>query len=250
MIAAEPTATDSPPPRSGHPDGLRGRLLRHLAGRPAWVLVTRLFIGLGWLRAAGEKILDPAWWRGQTLATFLADTDEAMLGWYRPFIELVTGFGLPVVAMIVVVAQLGAGIGLITGRHLGRWLAVGIFLNLNFVAAGAVNPSAFYLLSQGALALWLAERHRNRGQARRLLIAAAAVSWFLLTLNLTSISTVHPAEVIDDPAVMLVFGAALAVIGCDLAHRRIAGGAGLAGRLSPDSCHRGTRSATAGGARR
>ena len=31
-------------------------------------------------------------------------------------------------------------------------------MNLNFIAAGAVDPSIFYVLAQGAVALWLAER--------------------------------------------------------------------------------------------
>lgn len=47
---------------------------------PAWVVVTEVFIGLGWLRAATEKLIDPPWWAGGTISDFLADHDAITLG--------------------------------------------------------------------------------------------------------------------------------------------------------------------------
>lgn len=42
-----------------------------IADCPAWVLVTQLFIGFGWNRAAVEKIIDTSWWSGDALSRFL-----------------------------------------------------------------------------------------------------------------------------------------------------------------------------------
>ncbi len=91
-----------------------------------------------------------------------------------------------------------------------------MFLNLHFMAAGAVTPSAFYLLGQGALALWACERAMSRTRARALRLAAG-VAAFAVGVNIPFISTLHPAHVIEDPAVMFTFGGALAALTCLLA---------------------------------
>ncbi len=200
---------------------------RRRVGLPSWVLLTQLFIGLGWLRAAAEKIIDPAWWSGEALARFLIDHDGAALGWYQPFLDGVVRPHLVVIAVVVVGAQLVAAGSLISGRVHAVGLATGVFLNLNFLAAGAVNPSAFYLVSQGGLALWLAERTRNRSTARPLTVAAIGAS-VLALISLPFVDTIEPARVIDDPALMMATGGLLTVIACDSACRNLTGGHGLA----------------------
>lgn len=52
------------------------------------------------------------------------------------------------ISVVVVVAQLFAAATLLSGRNLLAGIAVGAFLNLNFVAIGAVDPSIFYLICQ------------------------------------------------------------------------------------------------------
>jgi thiosulfate dehydrogenase [quinone] large subunit len=194
----------------------RQLLTEHFVGLPAWVVVTRLFIGLGWLRAVAEKLIDPAWWTGDVLEDFVSTHTDTTLGWYAPFLDSVA---LPMasgVAAIVVAGQLVAGISLVTGRRLNVGLAVGMFLNLHFMAAGAVTPSAFYLLAQGALVLWLCERNASQSPSSALRATAAAAT-LVAGLNLAFVSTLHPADVIEDPAVMFSFGGALTALACLLA---------------------------------
>ena len=187
-------------------------------GQPAWVVLTSLFIGLGWLRAAAEKLIDPQWWRGEALEQFVAEHADTTLGWYEPFLDSVVLPLAPVIAAVVVLGQLIAGVSFVTGRRLTVGLTIGMFLNAHFMAAGAVTPSAFYLLGQGALALWLCEGTATRSRTRALQIAAA-VGAFAAGLNVPFISTLHPAEVIEDPAVMFAFTGALAALTCLLAAR-------------------------------
>ena len=183
---------------------------------PAWVVLTQLFIGLGWLRAATEKLIDPAWWRGDVLREFVAAHIDTSLDWYEPFLDTAVLPLAPAVAAVVLVAQLVAGISLATGRRLTVGLTVGMVLNLHFMAAGAVNPSAFYLLAQGAVALWLCERTESRTPAGTLR-AAAAGALFVTGSSVPFISTLHPADVVEDPAVMLSLTGALGALGCVLA---------------------------------
>ncbi|NNE96621.1 MAG: hypothetical protein HKN24_11390 [Acidimicrobiales bacterium] len=184
--------------------------------QPAWVVLTELFIGLGWLRAVAEKLIDQRWWRGEVLEHFVEDHAGTTLGWYGPFLDIVVLPFAPVIAAVVVLGQLVAGVSLVTGRRLTVGLAVGMFLNLHFMAAGAVTPSAFYLLGQGALVLWLSEQTVSGARIQALRIAAA-VGAFVVGLNIPFISTLHPAEVIEDPAVMFSFAGALAALTCLLA---------------------------------
>ncbi len=186
------------------------------AGQPAWAAVTEVFIGLGWLRAATSKIIDPSWWSGDYLVHFLADHDQATLGWYAPFVDLVVAPNAVLVALAVLVLQLVVAASLLTGRARTVGLGLGIAMNLHFVAAGAVNPSAFYLLAQGALVLWLVEAWSSR-RAQATLPGVAASGLAVAGFNLPFIATLHPAEVIDDPAIMFCTLGALTCLACVIA---------------------------------
>ena len=126
------------------------------------MLVVELFLGLGWARAAGEKIIDVNWWTGDVLHEFLADHVPVTIGWYEPFLVRVVAPHVVLVAVTVVALQLFAGAALLTGRNRTAGLIIGMFLNLHVLAAGAVNPSAFYLLAQGAVLLAIAEARSIR----------------------------------------------------------------------------------------
>lgn len=191
-----------------------------VGGLPAWVVVTQFFIGLGWLRAVAEKVIDPEWWTGGVITHFVFVHGDTTLAWYQPFVEAVILPAAPLIAPVVVVGQLVAGASLVTGRRMGLGLAAGIFLNLHFLASGAVAPSAFYLLAQGALVLWMAEQTLTLVSVKRLQLVAA-IAAALVGFNLPFISTLHPAAVIDDPAIMLVFGGVLTALGCVLVARTV-----------------------------
>ncbi len=205
----------------------RTRIAEEALGVPAWVMITRLFIGLGWTRAAVEKVIDSDWWNGTGIVTFIGEQSAQTLGWYRPVLDGMVAPNPVLFAVIVVVAEIAVAVSLLSGRAVGYGLLLGMFLNLNFLAAGAVNPSAFYLLSQGALALWLAEQVRSGKLITRTLSAIAIAAYVLGVMSLPNIGTLHPARVMADPGIMFVLVALLTVVACDLAHRRISGGQAL-----------------------
>ena len=212
-VSRDQSVVSDPPPRFS-PREFAGSLVSQRLGVPAWVLVTQLFIGFGWLRAATEKVLDPDWWNGASLRGFLADHEEASLGWYTPFTENVVAPFTVAIAVVVFAFQLVAGASLVLGRRVGLGLAIGIFLNLHFVAAGAVNPSAFYLLAQGAIALWSAETSRDQPRPAQVLWGVALAALLLGIASVPFISTLDPALVIDDPAVMYFMCAVLTILAC------------------------------------
>ncbi len=178
---------------------------------PPWALLTRWFFALGWLRAATEKLIDPHWWSGAGIESFLNSHANSQLAWYTPFVDRVVIPHLEVVAVVVVLLQIGAGLSLLTGRALGIGLAAGLFLNLSFVAGGAVNPSVFYIVAQGALALWLIESHPSP-VARRALVAGVVTLVLLGLASAPLVGTIRPDAVIDDPAVMMLTLAALGTL--------------------------------------
>lgn len=224
MTYGSPKAEQSTPtltPKS------RNAFAARTVGIPSWVLLIQLFIGLGWLRAAVEKVIDPSWWSGVDVQVFLFQHSDDMLGWYRPIANNWIAPYAASIAIAVVAIQLFAASSLLSGRLVRLGLFVGMFLNLNFMAAGSVNPSVFYLLAQGVLALWLAELSLPGKLVPGMLSAAAYLSYVVGMMSLPYIRTLHPAEVMSDPALMLVFSSVLTVVVCDHAYRRIVGGRGL-----------------------
>ena len=182
---------------------------------PSWVLLTRIFIGLGWIRAFAHKIADPQWWSGESIEEFVLAHQDITLGWYTPFLDNAILPLVSVIAVLVILGQVVAGLTLLTGRLLGIGLTVGMVLNLNFMAAGAANPSAFYLLAQGSLALWLFDQNESLTvKATTKARAVAVVATLLAVASLPFISTIHPNSVTDDPAMMIVFGGGLAALAC------------------------------------
>jgi hypothetical protein len=155
------------------------RLLdRRLLATPGWVVLIELFIGLGWLRAATEKLIDPSWLSGTPIDAFIIDHADLTIGWYQPVIDSVVLPNLTLVGLAVVATQVAAGVALVTGRRVGWALIAGMFLNLNFVLVGAVDPSIFYLVAQMALGMWILEQGTSAAVARRTVtvVNLAAVS--------------------------------------------------------------------------
>ncbi len=222
-----PSHTPASPQAPATIRGLRSRLDERISDLPVWVVVAQVFLGLGWLRAAAEKLISGAWWRGEVIEAFLAEHEAQTLGWYQPFLDLVVVPHVVLIAVLVAVAQIAVGVILVRGRFVGFALAVGATMNLSFMAAGAVNPSAFYLLIQGAIALWLAEQTQAKQRTARVLVSTAAGSTVLAALSVPFVSTLHPHGVIEDPAVVMLMGGVLTVVGCDLAHRRVTDSDGL-----------------------
>ena len=198
------------------------RSVRHVVdyhgALPPWATLAVLFIASGWLRAGAEKLVDPQWWTGATLEQFLVDHAGAELALYSPFTDSVVAPAAVAVAWFVAAVQVLVGISLLVGWSPRVALVAGMALNVQFVLAGAVNPSAFYLVIQGALLVWsidqLPARQRERAWGW---LTPVAVGLFFLCVPF--IGTLHPADAIDDPALMLCFLAVLVVV-ADAAGRR------------------------------
>ncbi len=182
--------------------GIIRTTVARLTAVPPWVLLIQLFIGLGWTRAGVEKLISSEWWDGTELDAFLGEHTEQTVSWYQPVIDLVVAPGVIVISFVVMTLQFLLGAALVTNKHVGIALGVGMFLNLNFIAAGAVSPSVFYLLAQGAVLLWIADRSRA-GSTTDILEVVMMASATLAVISAPWIRTLAPAEVIDDPALML-----------------------------------------------
>lgn len=210
---------------------IRSILTRELSKDRAYLLPLRVFIGLGWLRAATEKLVDPGWYDGTELTAFL----EQQLGWsqeafpfYGVLMETVFMPGATVLGIIVILAQLFAGVSILAGYCTNAGLLVGLVMNVNFVLAGAVDPSTFYIVIQlvlffggaGAVLsvdaahgtdrhgpLLTAPRREAGGQGEqhpRVYGIIAAVCLLFAVAMAPYVSTLAPATVVEDPAMILV----------------------------------------------
>ncbi len=181
---------------------------RHLpVGRTAILVPLYLFLIAGWLRAGVEKVIDPSWWTGEYLVGFLDEQQPHMLPFFAPFADHVLEPLAPVVAWIVVWMQLAIPICLITNRYARPALWAGIVLNLCFTMAGRVNPSAFYLVMEVTLLFAL-----SRPIGPKIALRRAALWLVPAALFAPFARTVHPADVIDDPALMLSFLSLVAAV--------------------------------------
>ncbi|MEL6985044.1 MAG: hypothetical protein AAFO29_21615, partial [Actinomycetota bacterium] len=123
------------------------------------------------------------------------------------------------VAVVVLVVQVLIGTALTVNRAVMPALVAAGSLNLVFLAVGAVNPSAFYLVGQGAVALWHLGRRPPSAGLSRGLQAAVAVAVALAVISVPFIGTIHPAGVIDDPAIMMGMLAGLTALAAEMTHR-------------------------------
>lgn len=171
------------------------------------MLPLRLFLATGWLRAGIEKVIEPTWWSGESLAVFLDEQRPSMLPFFRGFSDGLVSPYSGAVAWLVVEAQIAIGLCLLLGRYTRLALWAGVVLNVTFVMAGRVNPSAFYLVMEMVLLFAL-----SRPVPTRVAIRRAALWCVPAVAALPFARTIDPAEVIDDPALMLSFVSGVAAI--------------------------------------
>src|SRR5258706_7718509 len=69
------------------------------------LLPLRLFLAAGWLRAGAEKLIDPQWWNGNKLRSFLTAPHSEALPFFRPIMESWIRPGAKEAAGDVVVTQ-------------------------------------------------------------------------------------------------------------------------------------------------
>ena len=115
------------------------------------LLPLRLFVALGWLRALAEKLINPAWFDGTALSGFLTTqlkTEQIVFPAYAWMISNVFLPSAPLLSWIIMAGQLLVGLGLLFGAFSRVALIGGLFMNLNFIAAGMPSPSVFYVVMQ------------------------------------------------------------------------------------------------------
>lgn len=148
---------------------------------------------------------DSAWWSGAQIRSFVAFDTSASIGFYRPFLNHVV-LSLPTITALVVVAiQIIVGAFLLTNYKPLLAVLLGAFLNLQFIMAGAVNPSTFYLVMALVVVLWRMERESSLNASRRLSRAVGIAAGVTTILMLPFIASLSPDRAIDDPALVLIF---------------------------------------------
>ena len=171
------------------------------------LLPLRLFLAAGWLRAGAEKVIEPQWWNGNKLRAFLTAQHDEALPFFRPIMDNLIAPGARTVAIVVVITQLAIGLAIAIGKPMRLALRWGFVLNVVFILAGKVNPSAFYLVMEIVLLFAVADGtigvRPSRPSWRT--IVAAGTSAALAIAVAPYIRTIEPATVIEDPAMMLVF---------------------------------------------
>ncbi len=139
----------------------------------AWFwMVIRIFVGMQWIEAGWSKFTSDAWigtQSGQALAGFvqgaLSKTGGAhpdVQGWYAAFLQNVVLPHASVWAYIVTYGELLIGIALIIGLFTGIAAFFGLFMNFNFLLAGAVSINPILLIIQLFLVLaWKTAGYRG-----------------------------------------------------------------------------------------
>ena len=204
---------------------------------PASVLYPQLFLGFGWLRAAVAHGLDGSWWTGDDLLAFLDSTEELRLPVYQPFVDLLVR-PLPVLVSAVVVGlQLLVGLALLANIRPITWALVGIFLNFNFIMAGRVNPSVFYVVMGMAVVLWIMLDRMTAERAYWMATRATIVAAATVIVCGPFTTTLDPARVIEDPSLILIVLSSLFAVSCWLTYNELAGDGDLevvgSGRSEP-----------------
>lgn len=129
-------------------------LIREIHRPAAYLFPIRVFVGVGWLRSFAEKFGDPAWRDGSAVREFL-DIQRARDLVAMPAYDSLLGFMIDnaggLVGWLVMFLQLLVGLAILFGALTNLALIVGVVMNVNFMLAGEINPSAFYIVIQTLL---------------------------------------------------------------------------------------------------
>jgi len=152
--------------------------------RIAWVwLIVRLYVGWQWLVAGTEKLtgysIDVGSFGQHTGSSWIFTSHQgaaltgfahgaiaqatgpypAVQGWYAWFLQHVVIPGAPVFSYVVTFGEILVGLGLIFGVLTGIAAFFGVFMNMNFMLAGAVSINPII----GGLAIFLVLAWRVAG---------------------------------------------------------------------------------------
>jgi hypothetical protein len=203
---AEPQRPRSQARRTSRP------FLDRYQGLPSWALLIQIFLAAGWGRAALAHALSRGWWTGAEIEEFVAAETDLAIGLYRPVLDGPVLDRPAATAAVVLVAELIVAVMLALNVRAAWALAIGAFLNVQFISAGVVNPSIFYLVAALAIVFGRLESRGPLGVRRRTQIAAV-LGAIAIPLLVPWVRTVRPDQAIEDPALVLIFLTMLAVGG-------------------------------------
>src|SRR5579884_938406 len=183
--------------------------------RMAWFwLIVRVYVGWQWLVAGvdkltgysidvgtfGQKVGSPWVFSGHdgaALSGFLhgalaqaSGAHPAVQGWYAWFIQNMAIPAAPVLTYVITFGEILVGLGLIFGVLTGIAAFFGLFMNLNFMLAGAVSINPII----GSLALFLMMAWRIAGYygVDRYLLPLIGTPWTGSLANKTKETKVTP----------------------------------------------------------
>lgn len=195
-----------PAPKRSLTDRLRSSLTTRYGQLPVWLLLAQCFLTVGWLRAAIAHAFSPDWRNGAEVDAFTVEYQGVAVDWYREIVfDGLLGSRSGSVAVVVLIGQLLVVLSLGLNRLVPIGLGIGAFLNVNFVLAGAIDPSAFYLVISALVALWHIERVADPARSCWLTLGSTVIGFTLIGALIPEIETAHPASVVDDPAIVLTF---------------------------------------------
>ncbi len=197
---------------------------RHVVARfrsvPVFVLYPQLFLGIGWLRAAVAHGSEPNWWNGDEVAEFARLQMSDALPFYRPFLEHVVAVMPVLTAVVVLAAQLAIGVALLVNHRPSVFALVGAFLNLQFILAGQVNPSVFYIVMAMTVVLSSTVVGVPTRRSYDIAVRSTMLTVVVLVVCLPFANTLEPASVIADPALVIVLLATLLATSTWIVHGR------------------------------
>lgn len=129
-------------------------LLGEVQRDSAYLIPLRLFIGVGWVRAGLEKWIDAGWHDGSSLLAFFQEQisgGQVTFPFYQALMQGPFATRLQALSWVIMLGQMLVGIALLAGFFTNFALLCGMFMNFNFIFAGEINPSAFYIVIQMAL---------------------------------------------------------------------------------------------------
>jgi thiosulfate dehydrogenase (quinone) large subunit len=154
--------------------------------RAAWLwLIVRLYLGYQWLDAGLGKLGSPAWTgggAGSALTGFingaLQETGGAhpqVQDWYGWFLQHAVLPNAAGFSYLVAIGETAVGVALVLGAFTGIAAFLGIFMNANYLLAGAVSTNPIMILL-GVLLL-LAWRNAGWIGLDRWLLPAIGTPW-------------------------------------------------------------------------
>lgn len=219
-----------------------------------YLIPLRWFIGVGWLRAFAEKVIEPGWREGTELGRFLSDhvaTGAIPFPFYESLARGTFSDHVVVLAWIVMLAELLVGAALLTGTLTQAAILGDIFMNINFILVGEPTPSIFYIpiqvvvLASHSGAILGIDRRLSRVITHPLLTAQprlvssvtttsgnerganALPVLFVSLIGVAFYALIHvrdfsPAGSVHDPAMVLVILTFIGMLWCGIAYPQAA----------------------------